>query len=119
MAASDTPTTNHAIVFGASGLAGWGVVDQLLSNYPSPGTFAKVTALVNRPLNIADSYWPDPSPLRPQLNLVPRVNLAEGTIDDFSSLLEKRVEDISGVTHAFYFRKFAEAKPGIWLWRLC
>jgi len=47
----------HALVFGASGVAGWSVVDQILSNYPREGTFSKVTALVNRPLNFEESYW--------------------------------------------------------------
>ena len=118
MPASNASKGNHALVLGASGLAGWGVVDQLLSNYPSPGTFAKVTALVNRPLNVADSYWPTPSETRPKLDLVSGLNLAEGTFDDFSALLEKRVEDVSGVTHVFYFRRLPEAKPSAWLrWR--
>lgn len=61
---------SHALVFGASGLVGWGVVDQLLSNYPAQGTFSKVTALVNRPLDIKDSFWPEESPARPKLELV-------------------------------------------------
>lgn len=93
----------HALVFGASGLAGWGVVDQLLSNYPAEGTFAKVTALVNRPLTVAESYWPSPSPSRPKLNLVSNLNLAEGTVEEFTALLKGKVEDIADVTHAFYF----------------
>ena len=107
MAASDTSPAHHALVFGASGLAGWGVVEQLLSNYPSPGTFKKITALVNRPLKIVDSHWPSPSSSRPLLDLVPGVDLAEGTDDDFSGLVEKRISDIASVTHVFYFRGFS------------
>lgn len=55
MARSKIPPGAHALVFGASGLAGWGVVDQLLENYPAEGTFSKVTALVNRPFSVAES----------------------------------------------------------------
>jgi len=93
----------HALVFGASGLAGWGVVDQLLENYPTEGTFAKVTALVNRPLSVASSYWPSPSHTRPKLSLVSGVNLTEGAVEEFSALLQRNVEDIASVTHVFYF----------------
>lgn len=96
-------TGSHAIVFGASGLAGWGVVDQLLENYPSKGTFSKVTAVVNRPLSVADSFWPISSPPeRPKLELV-SVNLAEGSIEQFTELLKGKLEDVENITHAFYF----------------
>ena len=97
----------HALVFGASGLAGWGVVDQLLENYPTKGTFSKVTALVNRPLSIADSCWPIASPSRPELDLVSNVNLTEGTVGEFTASLKRKVQDIGNVTHAFYFGVFA------------
>lgn len=92
---------NHAIVFGASGLAGWGVVEQLLSNYPSPGTFSKVTALVNRPLSIANAYWPTPA--EPKLHLVSGANLAAGSAADFTAWMRDNVPDVESVTHAFYF----------------
>lgn len=98
----------HALVFGASGLAGWGVVDQILENYPAEGTFSKVTALVNRPLSAADSFWPSASPSRPKLDLVSGVNLAEGTVEEFTASLRDKVEDIANVTDAFYFGGFEQ-----------
>ena len=103
MAQSESATGAHALVFGASGLAGWGVVDQLLSNCPAQGTFSQVTALVNRPFDVADSYWPCPSPSRPKLQLVPHVDLLKGSVEDFTAFLKREVEDIGSVTHAFYF----------------
>jgi hypothetical protein len=108
MAESQMPSGAHALVFGASGLAGWGVVDQLLDNYPLQGTFSKVTALINRPFSVTESYWPSPSPSRPKLNLVSGVNLAvaEQTVEDFTALFKEKVEDIANVTHAFYFGTF-------------
>ena len=107
MAQHTTPSTNHALVFGASGLAGWAVVDQLLQNYPASGTFSKVIALVNRPLSLASSHWPGPSPSRPSLDLISGVNLlAEGTIEEFSETLKEKVQDIANVSHAFYFGMF-------------
>jgi len=95
MARSKIPPGAHELVFGASGLAGWGVVDQLLENYPAEGTFSKVTALVNRPFSVAESYWPSPSPSRPKLELVSNVNLAEGTVEEFTALLKEKVENIA------------------------
>ena len=103
MTESASPSAAHALVFGASGLAGWAVVDQLLSNYPAQHTFSQVTALVNRPFSVADSYWPSPSPSRPKLQLVPHVDLLKGSVDDFTAFLKREVGDIGNVTHAFYF----------------
>ncbi|KAJ7166092.1 hypothetical protein C8R46DRAFT_1097055 [Mycena filopes] len=96
-----SPPFAHALVFGASGLAGWGVVEQLLENYPAKGTFAKVTAVVNRPISVADSLWPTPA--SPTLDLVTEINLAEGSVEDFTALLKDRVKDIDTVTHVYYF----------------
>ncbi|KAL0261344.1 hypothetical protein SLS55_002774 [Diplodia seriata] len=91
---------NHALVFGASGLAGWAVVDELLSNYPAPATFRKITALVNRPLKLEDSWWPTPSPDTPDFELVAGVNLLN---EEFAAFLKDKVPDIDTVTHVFYF----------------
>lgn len=104
----------HALVFGASGLAGWAIVDQILKNYPKQGTFSKVTALVNRPLSIADSFWPDSSsPGCPELDLVCNINLAEGSVESFTELLKENVLDIGSVTHAFYFVYKQEMEPKV------
>lgn len=43
---------------------------------------------VNRPLSVADSYWPSPSLSRPQPDLVSGVNLAEGTVEEFTASLK-------------------------------
>ena len=106
MAQSSSVTGAHALVVGASGLAGWGVVDQLLSNYPAQGTFSQVTALVNRPFSVADSYWPDPSPSRPKLQLVPHVDLLKGSAEDLTAFLKREVTGIGNVTHVYYFGAF-------------
>lgn len=96
-------TENHALVLGASGLAGWAVVNELLSNYPTPGTFRKFTAVVNRPLNIEDYFWPAQSADRPDLELVSGVNLLNGSTEEFTSFLKDKLKDIQTVTHVYYF----------------
>lgn len=97
------PQYNHALVFGASGLTGWGVVDQLLKGYPEKGTFNRVSALINRPLELAHTGWTIDSPGGPKIQLVPHVNLLEGSVDDFANELNSKVESLQTVTHAFYF----------------
>ncbi|KAJ6473122.1 hypothetical protein C8R45DRAFT_1012304 [Mycena sanguinolenta] len=96
-----TSITAHALVFGASGLAGWGVVDQLLKSYPTKGTFSTVTAVVNRPISVADSLWPNCD--SPALDLVTGINLAEGSVETFTALLKEKISNISTVTHVYYF----------------
>jgi hypothetical protein len=86
----------HALIFGASSLARWVFVDQLLNNYPIGGTFSKVTTLVNRPLKISDSFWP--SPKSPKFELVSNVNLAKGIFKEFTALLKRIIGDIVSVT---------------------
>ncbi|KKY35262.1 putative sirq protein [Diaporthe ampelina] len=55
---------NHAVVIGASGLIGWGVVNELLSHdYIAAGAFGTVTAIVNRPVNRDDMFWPSEHPI--------------------------------------------------------
>lgn len=105
-------TGAHALVFGASGLAGWGVVDQILEGYPAEGTFSTVTALVNRPLTVGESHWPttSDSPTRPKLALISGVNLAEGSVDEFTAILRFKVENVENVTHVYYFGMFMHFK---------
>jgi nucleoside-diphosphate-sugar epimerase len=93
---------SHALVIGASGLIGWAVVNQLLQPYPSTSPFRKVTALVNRPLSLEDSCWPDHAPERPDLALASGVNLLYGD-EELTKLLRDKVADIESVSHVYYF----------------
>ncbi|TQN63747.1 Short chain dehydrogenase sirQ, partial [Colletotrichum shisoi] len=93
---------NHAIVFGAAGLLGWATVDQLLSDYPTEGSFDKVTVVINRPLSEVEFFWPKDSASRPSLQIVSGVNL-NSTTEDLARQLEDRVQGVKDVTHVFYF----------------
>ncbi|KAK1569621.1 uncharacterized protein LY79DRAFT_571597 [Colletotrichum navitas] len=92
----------HAIVFGAAGLLGWATVEQLLSNYPTEGSFDQVTAVINRPLPESEFFWPRDAPNRPSLQIVSAVNL-NGTTEDLRRQLEGNVKGIEHVSHVFYF----------------
>jgi nucleoside-diphosphate-sugar epimerase len=99
MAAS---ANNHALVIGASGLIGWSVVNQLLQPFPSPSPFRKITALVNRPLALEESFWPDNTPGKPQLSLTSGVNLLCEDAE-FERLLKEKVQDVESISHVYYF----------------
>lgn len=94
---------HHALVFGASGILGWSVVDQIVKNYPAAGVFSKVTALSNRPLSNENSFWPETGPNTPELRIVDGIDLTKGTVDDMKEVLRERVPDIQDVTHIYYF----------------
>ncbi|KIL86113.1 hypothetical protein FAVG1_10509 [Fusarium avenaceum] len=87
---------NHALVFGATGLIGWAVVNQLLSSYPAPQTFASVTAVSNRPVDASRTFWPGGS----EVQTVSGVNLQS---EDVTGQLSKKIDGVERTTHVFYF----------------
>lgn len=96
---------HHALVFGASGILGWAIVNEILNNYPKKGTYSKVTALTNRPLAREEALWPIPGGERPELNIVSGIDLTQGTMEDVRDKLQERVPDIDSVTQVHYFGK--------------
>ncbi|KAI2636863.1 hypothetical protein GGS26DRAFT_546195 [Hypomontagnella submonticulosa] len=93
----------NALVFGGTGLIGWGVVNELLSSYPEQGSFSRVIAVTNRSLKLEDAYWPEEAPGLPELQICSGIDLLNGTGEDLAATLEKRVPGIHDVTHVFYF----------------
>lgn len=98
-----TEFNHHALVIGASGLIGWSVVNQLLQDSPQQ-PFSRISALVNRPLDLKDSLWPNPSTGRPKLQLVSGANLACSDAE-FEGFLQSRVPDAASISHVYYFGK--------------
>jgi hypothetical protein len=93
---SSQSTTIHltALVFGASGVTGHGIIKALLS-YPTPTTFSRVIGLTNRPLSSADARLPPDE----RLELYSEINLIERE----KSLLQlQHVPGIKEVTHVYY-----------------
>ncbi|PHH70398.1 hypothetical protein CDD80_6044 [Ophiocordyceps camponoti-rufipedis] len=88
--------SNHALVFGATGLLGWAVTEQLLSGYPQPGAFSTVTAVVRRPET--DLGLPSGGPA---FRLVGGVDLL-GSGADLTARL-RDVPDVERTTHVFYY----------------
>ena len=96
---------HHALVFGASGILGWAIVNEILHNYPEKGTYSKVTALTNRPLTREGALWPAAGDGKADLSIVSGIDLTQGTVEDVKETLKQRVPDIDSVTHVYYFGK--------------
>jgi len=86
----------HALIFGASGISGNALCEQLLV-YPDKTTFSKITGLTNRPLSIEDAYLPKDE----RLVLVSGIDLSDPE-DEVKKVLKEKVKDIEKVTHVFY-----------------
>lgn len=93
---SSQPNNIHltALVFGASGVTGHGIIKSLLS-YPTPTTFSRVIGLTNRPLSSATARLPTDE----RLELYSEINLLER---DKSLLQLQHIPGIQQVTHVYY-----------------
>lgn len=90
---------NHALIYGASGISGWAIVNALLNDYPSKGTFDKVTAMVNRPLTREMALWPD----EPRLQIVSGVDLVKGSQEELEKQIKEKVKDVDTVTQVYFY----------------
>ncbi|KAJ7319069.1 hypothetical protein DFH08DRAFT_970966 [Mycena albidolilacea] len=100
--------SNHAIVFGASGISGWAITNALLDGYPTPELFSKVSALTNRPLSPEIAQWP-PSH---KLQVISGVDLLQhGGQHALENDLRMKVADIESVTHVYFSALIKIADP--------
>jgi NAD(P)-dependent dehydrogenase (short-subunit alcohol dehydrogenase family) len=91
----------HAIVYGASGLIGWALVNELLASSQS-ATFTRISAVTNRPLDVSESHWPQSDSHRPNLQLVSGIDLSKGNGTTLANTLKQAVGDIETVTDVYY-----------------
>jgi hypothetical protein len=91
----------HALVYGASGISGWAVVNAILDGYPSKNAFSKVTAMVNRPLTREMASWPDD----PRLQIVSGIDLVQGSQEELEQQIKDNVKDVDTVTQVYFYCK--------------
>lgn len=96
---SISPTNNHALIFGASGITGWAIVNAILNEYPSPNVFNRVTALTNRPLPREVAQWPSSD----KLQVISGLDLLRGDQAMLEGEMTRRVPGIETATHAYFF----------------
>lgn len=90
--------SRHAIVFGASGITGWAVVNELLSDSEEARVFGRITALTNRPISVDQTFWPKSD----KLNIVSGINLLHGTQEYLEGVLKGNIASIETVTHVYF-----------------
>ncbi|KAK3691343.1 hypothetical protein LTR37_018704 [Vermiconidia calcicola] len=98
---------NHALVFGATGIQGWAIVNQMLEGYPSEDAFEKVTALTNRPIT-EKMLWPESK----KLQIVSGINLlTDKGQEGLEQEMKERIPSIETVTHMFFFAYIFKEDP--------
>ncbi|RDW77751.1 hypothetical protein BP6252_05804 [Coleophoma cylindrospora] len=99
---------NHALVFGASGITGWAIINQLIQGYPEADTFSRVTALTNRPLTAEQAIWPESD----KLQVVSGIDLlTDKGQEGLDAEMQTKVKDISTVTHVYFFAYIMDLDP--------
>lgn len=91
----------HALIFGASGITGWPIVNELSSDSAEARLFDRVTALTVRPFSIKGSLWPSSS----KLKIYSGIDLSRLSQEETLQELKNQVSDIDGVTHVFFNSK--------------
>jgi hypothetical protein len=91
----------HALVYGASGISGWAIVNAILNGYPDKETFTKVSALVNRPLTREMALWPED----PRLQIVSGIDLLKGSQEELEKTIKEKVPDVDSVTQVYFYCK--------------
>ena len=93
----------RALIFGASGVSGWAMVNEILEDYPKKGIWEGVVALTNRPLSLEQSQWPKDS----RLSIVSGIDILAGSQQDLENSLRDRVPQIESITHMIYLGEFS------------
>jgi hypothetical protein len=93
-------SNHHALIFGASGISGWAIVNALLSGYPEPDSFSRITALTNRSLKPEVAQWPQSD----KLQVVSGLDLlADGGQTAVEEQMKLKVIGIETVSHVYFF----------------
>ncbi|KAK5118000.1 hypothetical protein LTR62_004044 [Meristemomyces frigidus] len=107
MGSSGATPRNHALVYGATGIQGWAVVNQLLEGYPTKNSFEKITALANRPPS-ENMLWPK----NDKLQIISGINLLnDGGQVALEKQMKAEVPGIDTVTHVFFFAYIFKEDP--------
>lgn len=86
----------HALIFGASGISGWSLLNQARV-YPSPSAFARITGTTNRPTSVKQLQIPQDD----RIQLASGIDLTK-SVDEVVSTLKEKVPSIDTVSHVFF-----------------
>ena len=91
----EAPKGLHALVLGASGIAGWAITNAALS-YPTTNSFESIIGLTSRPLSIKEALLPND----PRLQLHAGLDLSKDTSEIITYLQE--IDGIEETTHVYF-----------------
>ncbi|CAG8934657.1 unnamed protein product [Penicillium salamii] len=86
----------HALVFGASGISGYSLLNQLCQ-YPTPTSWQRISGTTNRPFDLAQSGLPKDTRLR----VYSGIDLT-CSVDTIVQSLKEKIENVETVTHVFF-----------------
>jgi len=89
----------HALIFGASGISGWSLLNQTRV-YPTPTTFERITGTTSRPFSLEQAQIPQDE----RIKIASGVDLTKSA-SEVAATLKEKVDDISSVTHVFFTGK--------------
>lgn len=86
----------HALIFGASGISGWSLLNQLRT-YPTPTAFSRITAVTNRQYSLQQAQIPQDD----RIAIASGVDLRK-TPEQVAEAIRSKVPDAETVTHVFF-----------------
>ncbi|KAF4549239.1 Hypothetical protein D9617_22g065840 [Elsinoe fawcettii] len=86
----------HALIFGASGISGWSLLNQTRI-YPSQTSFTRITGTTNRPFTLKQAQIPADD----RIKTASGINLTK-PVNEIVATLKGKVADIDTVTHVFF-----------------
>ena len=86
----------HALIFGASGISGWALLNQLRV-YPTPASFKRITAVSNRPYSLQQAQIPQDE----RIVIASGIDLRQSP-ENVASAIQNKVPDAGTITHVFY-----------------
>ncbi|CAH0028169.1 unnamed protein product [Clonostachys rhizophaga] len=95
----------HALIFGASGISGWSLLNQTRV-YPSETAFKRITGITNRPLALNQALIAEDE----RIKLVSGIDLRTG-VEEVVAKLQDQILDVATVTHVFFTAYIEEKTP--------
>ncbi|KAG4433768.1 hypothetical protein IFR05_010735 [Cadophora sp. M221] len=87
----------HALILGASGISGWGILNQI-GTYPSSTFFTHITGTTNRPLSLDKAHLPAAGA---RFRLVSGIDFTR-PVEEVAALLKEKIPSVETISHVFF-----------------
>lgn len=83
------------------------MINQLLHDYPQPGTWSRITGVTRKPMSEEEvSYWPKDE----RLTVASGFDLHNDDKDVTREKFKTKVKDVATVTHVYYLGRSSSGK---------